>query len=166
MTCDEASERLSAFVDAELPGPELLEVARHAAQCPACERAIRDTIVVQQVLVREQHAALAELDLMQVWPRVAAEIDRLDAGAARPARRARMSRVPMWGAAALAMAAGALFWFRSETPAPTRLAARARPNQAVIERIDSDGTRFELRRERKLGTTLIMVSALDQGVLP
>jgi hypothetical protein len=46
------------------------------------------------------------------------------------------------------------------------VAARpARPNQAVIERINSDGRRFELRRERKLGTTLIMVSAVDPEVI-
>jgi hypothetical protein len=37
--------------------------------------------------------------------------------------------------------------------------AHARPNQAVIERIDSEGSRFAIRRERKNGTTLIMVSA-------
>jgi len=49
---------------------------------------------------------------------------------------------------------------RSPEPEPARLAAAPRRNQAVIERIDSSG-HFELRRDRKYGTTLIMVS--DQG---
>jgi hypothetical protein len=44
------------------------------------------------------------------------------------------------------------------------MATRARPNQAVIERIDSEGGRFELRRERKNGTMLIMVSATPDAV--
>ena len=44
------------------------------------------------------------------------------------------------------------------------MAAHVRPNQAVIERIDSEGGRFELRRERKNGTTLIMVSATQDDV--
>jgi hypothetical protein len=42
-------------------------------------------------------------------------------------------------------------------------AARPRPNQTVIDRLDSDSARLELRRERKYGTTLIMVSAEGDG---
>ena len=89
-----------------------------------------------------------------MWPAVSAGIDRHDA---RAAWRRRLRTAPAWGVA-LAAAATALVWLRSPGPDPPRLAARPRPNQAVIERIDSSG-HFELRRERKNGTTLIMVSA-------
>jgi hypothetical protein len=68
--------------------------------------------------------------------------------------------------AALAAAAGAVLWFRAPAPDTAREVARpsvSRPNFAVIDRLDSRVSRVAISRERKLGTTLIMVSA-DAGV--
>ncbi len=126
MTCAEVEGLLDAFIDAELPAPALLAVARHAGGCEACER---------------------------VWPAVSQGVERHDA---RVEWRRRLRTVPAWGVA-LAVAASAVLWMRSPEPEPARLAAAPRRNQAVIERIDSSG-HFELRRDRKYGTTLIMVS--------
>jgi anti-sigma factor RsiW len=159
MTCGEVGGQLDSFVDGELPGPVLLEVARHASTCPACDEAIRQLTALQQSVACTTETDLATLDLSSVWPGVAAGMVREDAHAAWTRR---MRNAPAW-AAAMALAAGAILWLT--TPAPeTRVAARPRPNQAVIERLDSASARLELRRERKHGTTLIMVSA--QGEAP
>jgi anti-sigma factor RsiW len=155
MTCAQVSELLDPFVDAELPAPMLLAVARHAAACPTCDTAVRELSVLHDVVERTARQEADTLDLSGVWPAVERAADRIDA---RGAWRRGLAKAPLWGIG-LAMAASAFFWLRPASD-PVRIAERPpRPNQAVIERLDSDGTRFELRRERKNGTTLIMVSA-------
>jgi anti-sigma factor RsiW len=155
MTCDDVGRKLDAFVDGELPGPALLEVARHASGCRACERAVRDLAELQQAVGRTVEAGAAALDLSAVWPAVAARVAHEDA---RRAWRRRLRAAPAWAAAA-ALAAGAIVWLRMPAAESVRVASRPRPNQAVIERLDSASARLELRRERKNGTMLIMVSA-------
>jgi len=154
MTCGEVEALLDAFVDAELPAPMLLAVARHAGGCTACDAAVRELTALHEAIERSVAAEAEALDLSRVWPAVGRGIERHDA---RVEWRRRLRTVPAWGVA-LAVAASAVLWVRSPAPEPARLAARPRPNQTVIERIDSSG-HFELRRERKNGTTLIMVSA-------
>ena len=156
MTCADVADLLDRFVDAELPAPMLLAVARHAGGCAECDTAVRELTGIRDALERTVQADADQLDLRGVWPAVARAADRVDA------RRAWVRRVrlaPVWGLGLAA--ASALLWLRSSAPVPqTRLADRSpRPNQAVIERIDSGAARLELRRERKYGTTLIMVSA-------
>src|SRR5262245_39265891 len=158
MTCADVTELLDAFVDAELPPPMLLAVARHAAACTPCDTEVRQLAALHEVVDQASRAAAERVDLSGVWPAVEGRIERIDT---RRAFGRRLRSAPMWGAA-LAMAAGALFWLRGTEPETARSVARTatRPNHAVIERIDSNGP-FELRRDRKSGTTLIMVSAAD-----
>jgi len=154
MTCGEVEALLDAFVDAELPAAMLLAVARHAGACTACDAVVRELTTLREVVERSVAAEAEALDLSRVWPAVSQGIERHDV---RVEWRRRLRTVPAWGVA-LAVAASAVLWVRSPGPEPQRVAARPRPNQTVIERIDSSG-HFELRRERKNGTTLIMVSA-------
>ena len=154
MTCAEAAGLLDAFVDAELPAATLLAVARHAGGCGECDAAVRELTALREAVERSVAGEAAAVDLARVWPAVSRDIAR---HAARVEWRQRLRTVPAWGVA-LAVAASAVLWLRSPAP-DARLAARPpRRNQAVIERIDSSAP-FELRRERKYGTTLIMVSA-------
>ena len=154
MTCEDASPLLDAFVDAELDGPALIDVARHAAACSSCDASLRELIALHETVGRRGRADADALDLSGLWPALEPQLERADA---RRAWRRRLRSTPVWGG--LALAASALFMLSGPTERPAMQVARARPNQAVIERIDSEGGRFELRRERKNGTTLIMVSA-------
>lgn len=158
MTCGDVAQLLDAFVDAELPAPTLLAVARHAGACPSCDLAVRALTTLHDTIERTARDEADTLDLSGVWPAVEQSIEQGESRG-RWLRRAR--RVPAWGLA-LAAAASVFFWFQAPSLSPeqqqARLAARPRPNQTVIERINSDSPRFELRRERKFGTTLIMVS--------
>jgi anti-sigma factor RsiW len=162
MTCRDVAQLLDAFVDAELPGPMLVAVARHAAGCASCDASVRQLIATHEAVERAVRQDADDLDLSGVWAGVEQSIAHVET---RRAWRHRLRGAPMWGAAA-AIAAASLFWVRTvpePTPTPTRVAARPRPNQTVIERIDSEAARLELRRERKYGTTLIMVSAEGTG---
>jgi len=160
MTCEEAAPLLDAFVDAELEGATLIDVARHAASCRACDGTLQERIALHKTLGRHGRADADSVDLSGLWTALEPQLAQADA---RRAWRRRLRSAPVWGGA-LAIAASALFFLsgpQQATP-PTRVAVR--PNQAVIERIDSEGGRFELRRERKNGTTLIMVSAMGDDL--
>jgi hypothetical protein len=154
MTCEEASPLLDAFVDAELEGAALIDVARHAAACKSCDAALQELIALHETLGRHGRADGESVDLSGLWTALEPRLAQTDA---RRAWRRRLRAAPVWGG--LAIAASALFFLSGPQQRPTQVAAHVRPNQAVIERIDSDAGRFELRRERKNGTTLIMVSA-------
>jgi len=155
MSCAEFAGLVDAFIDAELPAPKLLSVARHAGACLDCDRAVRELTAMREMLERGGRADAELLDLSPVWPAVERRAVRVDA---RRAWRRRLRTVPAWGIG-LAAAAGALLWLRAPGPEPIRVTARPRPNQAVIERLDSSGGRFEVRSERKTGTLLIMFNA-------
>ena len=157
LTCEDAAPLLDAFVDAELEGPTLVQVARHAAACQTCDTSLRELVALQEAVGRHGRAAGESLDLSGLWPALEPQLEHIDAQRAWR-RRLRSGRV--WSGVGLALAASALFFLTGQEPTSPPVVARApRPNQAVIERIDTTGGRFELRRERKNGTTLIMVSA-------
>lgn len=159
MNCAEVAERLDAFNDGELPSTALLDVARHAGGCAACEDALRALAALHQRIATAMDADVDALDLSRVWPAVAERVTQEDS---RRTWRRRLRLAPAW-AASFALAAGAVFWFHAiERPIAPMVAMRSelpRPNQAVIDRLDSQAARVELRRERKQGTTLIMVNA-------
>jgi anti-sigma factor RsiW len=154
MTCADVAELVDAFVDAELPGPTLLAVARHAGTCPACDSTLREVTSLHETVEHVVKTDADGLDLSGVWPSVAQRIGGIDSRRTW-LRRARSA--PALGFA-LAAAAAAAFWIVA-SPVPVHVAARIRPNNAVIERLASDGARTEIRRERKNGTVAILVSA-------
>jgi len=163
MTCAEFKELLDAFVDAELPAPMLLSVARHAGGCAACEAETRELTALHEAVERVVREDAEVLDLSGIWPAIEAGMTQAEA---RRAWSRRLRSAPAWGMA-LAAAAGAVLWFRSPAPDTPRAVARAafsRPNQTVIDRLNSGVSRVAISRERKLGTTLIMVSADARAV--
>jgi len=106
---------------------------------------------VERVVRREVEG----VDLSGVWPAVERRIGR---SGTRGVWRHVPRQLPVWGAVA-ALAAGALLWLRTPQPETVRV-THARPNQAVIERlVSSGGARVGIMKDRKYGTTLIMVSA-------
>lgn len=50
MTCKAVSNRLSAYLDGELAGREMLDVRAHLAQCPQCELEYRELARMKQCL--------------------------------------------------------------------------------------------------------------------
>jgi anti-sigma factor RsiW len=178
MACPDVERLLDAFVDSELPPGQLLEVAQHAASCPACEVAIGELTALRQSVAAlvEQEANL--LDLSGVWPAVEGTIGRRPGVPARvlalPMRRA-VPALPAWGAL-VALAATLFLWLgapstREATPVAStqrsepavRIAAAPKPgwavrsaNHADIDRLS--GKDIAVRREPKSGTTIIWVS--------
>ena len=167
MNCTDVEQLLGAFVDTELPPPQLLDVARHAATCSTCDGAIRELTDLRGAVAALLEHEARQLDLSGVWPAVDAAIGRHAPPRTRravlPASTPAATRV--W-AALMAIAATAVLWFRSpatspvagRTPAMIASAARARSsNDAGIDRIAGRG--ITMRREPKSGTMIIWVSS-------
>lgn len=158
MTCRDVDQLLGHFVDAELPPPMLLAVARHAAGCQDCDRAARELTHLREAIARTVEADVAELDLSGVW----AAVEQRIAPAPRGRQwRSRVSSFPLWGGA-LAAAASALFFLQVQGPGPIHdVASKPKPrqmakNQAFIDRLAGKGV--AVRREPKSGTTIIWVN--------
>jgi len=164
MNCTDVEQLLGAFVDTELPPPQLLDVARHAATCSTCDRAIRELTDLRGAVAALLEHEVRQLDLSGVWPAVDAAIGRQAPPRTRravlPASTPAATRV--W-AALMAIAATAVLWFRSPATSPVAgrtlaSAARARgSNDTGIDRIAGRG--ITMRREPKSGTMIIWVSS-------
>ena len=168
MNCTDVEQLLEAFVDTELPPPQLLDVARHAATCSTCDGAIRELTDLRGSVAALLEHEVRQLDLSGVWPAVDAAIGR------QAPPRARFAVLPgstpaamrMW-AAMMAIAATALLWFRAPAThpvahkAPMTIASAARAarssNDSAIDRIAGRG--ITMRREPKSGTMIIWVSS-------
>ncbi len=169
MNCQDVEQLLDGFVDTELSPPELLDVARHAATCTACDGTIRELTGLRGAVTRLIEGEARQLDLSGVWPAVAATLP-----ASRRPRSAGIAvlprQLPVWGAV-MALAASVLLWLGTSaqppsTPKPTpaaagdRYASRSRAwqsaNHAEIDRLSGKG--IAVRREPKSGTTVIWVN--------
>src|SRR5439155_12929955 len=114
MTCADVEQLRDAFVDAELPGPMLLAVARHAGNCAVCDEALRELGALREAVQQTVQQEARDLDLARLWPAVEHGIASTER---RRAWRRRARTVPAWGAVA-AMAAGAVLWMRPTAPTP------------------------------------------------
>lgn len=186
LTCRDLDDLIDAFVDSELPPASLLDVARHAAQCSACEARIQAVTAIGHVLGTTVRHDAATLDLSGVWAAVERRIDVVDTQHHRDHRWDRWRQafagptLPAWGTAAAIAASAALFLqpvqqtanqsagLGGTTPshAPGNQVAYRNPgkgslNQALIARIK--GSNVQVRQVPKDGTTAIWVSYSPDG---
>ena len=186
MTCPDVEQFLDAFVDTELPAPQLLDVARHAAGCTACDMAIRDLAALRQSVAALVEREACALDLSGVWPAVEAAINPPVRRSARiVALQRAVPAAPVW-AAIMAIAASVFVWLSgpstelaaqvatqvASTGGPVASAPAARPASAPIRAMRSSnhadidrlaGKDIAVRREPKSGTTIIWVNHVEEA---
>src|SRR5262245_16440358 len=132
MNCSDVEQLLDGFVDTELPAAQLLDVARHAAGCMACDTAIRDLAALRQSVAELVEREAQALDLSSVWPAVEAAIASPASRRGRivPLRR-NVPAAPLWGAL-MAVAASVFVWLSGPsnelaTQVATQVASADRP---------------------------------------
>jgi anti-sigma factor RsiW len=161
MTCADVQQLLGAFIDAELPSPMLLAVARHAGTCPACDAAVRELTDLREAVAGAIEAAVDGLDLSGVWQHVDAAITRTEQ---RSRRVVQLRRAAGWGAIA-ALAATWLFLTPTAVQQPPIVASvTKKPAEAVrvakrpteIDRLAGRVASFQ--REPKTGAPIIWVN--------
>ncbi len=185
MTCADVDQLLDAFVDTELPPPQILDVARHAATCTACDLAIRDIAALRQSVAELVEREGQAIDLSGVWPAVEVALRGPAPRAARVvALRRSIPAAPFWGAL-MAIAASVFVWVSGPSnelatqvatqmassgspaatamarPAPTPVRAVRYSNHADIDRLA--GKDIAVRREPKSGTTIIWVNHVEEA---
>jgi anti-sigma factor RsiW len=76
MNCREARSLLPLFLDGELDGRQLRNVALHSTRCTACEHELQQLERLQDLVVGHVNARVETVDLSRVWagvePRIAA----------------------------------------------------------------------------------------------
>lgn len=116
MMNDRWMERLSDYLDGELPAGERAALEEHLKTCPDCPAILTDLRrVVARAAVRDVHMPPRDL-----WPGIAGRIGAASTGARRTARRWSFS-LPQLAAAAIAlmtMSGGAVWLARSSGSAP------------------------------------------------
>jgi anti-sigma factor RsiW len=116
MMNDRWMERLSDYLDGELPAGERAALEEHLKTCPDCPAILADLRrVVARAAVMDVHTPSRDL-----WPGIAGRIGAASTGARRAARRWSFS-LPQLAAAAIAlmtMSGGAVWLARSSGSAP------------------------------------------------
>jgi anti-sigma factor RsiW len=148
MTCDETDVLLTAFVDGELRGGEMRDVARHLAQCRRCEAESAELECVQRRVRDAVALAVAVPDADRFWGDLARGLD----SSRRPVRarvavtangwRAAVFARPLWIGSAIAavlVVALMLSALGPEDPIPPRnaLVSADPAGQARQARIDA-----------------------------
>ena len=166
--CEVHRERVSAFVDERLAGPELLLLEEHLESCAGC-RAFEAGLRRYRELIR---AAEAFRPLRTPPPGFAAAVvARVAAAPAAtvpfPAARARR-RPALWAGYAAAAAAAALFfawsWQRllpGEDPA-ARLARRAAPPVVAVAAVDEGNMDAWLREHAALARSGTLLGPAEE----
>jgi anti-sigma factor RsiW len=128
MTQHDWSERLSAFLDADLSAPEMAETEAHLAECARCRSVLADL----RALVATAPHYVGRAPATDLWPGIAEAIDagRQVSLPSRRARRAHRFSMPQLIAASVAFAVlgGGSAWLmlRSDRPGSV-VATRSAP---------------------------------------
>jgi len=125
MKCRGVRDRLSEYVDGELPDPERASIAAHLSVCARCREEAEG--------FRRAGEALRTLSAVEVAPDLTGDLHRRLATSAR--RRFRVGWIGAAAVAAVGVAIGCLLWLSPRAPAPGPPPARtdvAAP-QVVIE---------------------------------
>ena len=171
MTADPWTDRLSEYVDRELPDPERIALEAHLADCADC----RGTVELLQA-VQRRAARLPDREVRHdLWPAIAAMIGsesplRPERETVRPIapRRRYAFSLPQLAAAgiALAMVSGGAVWLARDASGPAAPAAVA-TTPAPDAAPDTDAalaSRAALRAERTFDAAVADLQAvLDAG---
>lgn len=161
--CKDFEKRLDLFLDGEIDGRTMRELALHVARCPSCESGLREVERLQDAVAETVRDGVDHIDVAALWHSVEGRLD------ARPlpvlARlRERWGVQPAFEMPAMALAAAAAvvlvvagaIWTRGALPvAETQVTAS---NKADIGRLSSSASSVAVWTEPRNQTTAIWVS--------
>ena len=166
--CQDFQKRMDLFLDGEVDGRTMRELALHVARCASCESGLREAERVQDVFTAAVHVEVDRVDVASLWRSIEARLDtphlsllgrlsllgwlgerwKLRAGFEFPA-------LAVGAAAAVALVVGAALWSESRAPVPAAVVAS---NQADIDRLSSSASSVAVWTEPRQNTTAIWVS--------
>ena len=160
--CQDFQKRMDLFLDGEVDGRTMRELALHVARCPSCESGLREAERVQDVFSDAVHAEVDRIDVASLWRSIETRLEasplpflarlrerwKLRSGFEFPA-------LAFAATAVVALVVAAALWSESTTPGP---GPRIASNQADIDRLSSSASSVAVWTEPRQNTTAIWVS--------
>lgn len=170
MNCREARSLLPLFLDGELDGRQLRNVALHSTRCTACEQELQQLERLQDLVVGYVNAETEKVDLGGVWSAVEARIATVPVPWWSRARAWWEAREIGWWpapAAAFGMAAlAAVFvWPGGSTENRPQVVADNAPiispiidNSAILDEVESHVESVAVLSEPNTNTMVLWIS--------
>lgn len=164
--CKDFQRRFDLFLDGELDGRAMRELALHASRCVSCEEELRICEGVQTVLAAAVDAELQRVDPAALWTGIRGRLEpirpsvavRVRERAERWLRFGADLAPPLWAtAAALAVGVAALLWAWQPATRPVAVAN----NEARIDRLATSANDVAVWSEPEEHTTAIWVASYE-----
>jgi anti-sigma factor RsiW len=181
MNCREARALLPLFLDGELDGRQLRNVALHSTRCTACEQELQQLERLQDLVVGYVNAQTETVDLSGVWSAVETRIADVPVPwwnrvrAWWDAREMGWWPAPAAAAFATAALAAVLFWPGAGTEKSAEQVAQNAPivdNSAILDEVESHVDSVAVLSEPDTHTMVLWISddatssPADFGELP
>jgi len=166
MNCREARSLLPLFLDGELDGRQLRNVALHSTRCAACEQELQQLERLQDLVVGYVNTHVETADLSQVWAGVESRIAAVPVPWWSRVRARWDARDVGWwpapAAAAFGMAALAtVFLWPASIEKPTEQVAQNAPiidNSASLDEVESHVGSMAVLSEPDTHTMVLWIS--------
>jgi anti-sigma factor RsiW len=162
MTCRDVQSVLEPFVDGELRGDQMREVARHLATCSPCEGVTIELEHVQKALREAVIGAAGHVDPTAAWAALAAQLDAAPTLTSRVRtfiESLQIPRIPMpvlVGGAAVALAALLLWREGEQIPGDPGGGQQLASQTARIDQLEAPGN-VRVWNAPETGATVIWV---------
>jgi hypothetical protein len=174
MNCREARSLLPLFLDGELDGRQLRNVALHSTRCPSCEQELQQLERLQDLVVGYVNTRVEATDLTGIWAGVESRIAAVPITWSSRLRAWWDAQETAWwpvpAAAALGMAALAAvyLWPGSSVNPPEQLAHEAPviDNSASLDELESHVGSMAVLSEPDTHMTVLWISddTIDSSV--
>lgn len=163
MTCRDVYAVLEPFVDGELRGDLMREVARHLATCRPCEGMTIELEHIQKAVRQAVIGAAGEVDTRAAWLAVASQLDAVPTLGSRVRafiESLQVVRIPvpvLVGGAAIALVALLLWRDGAQIPGDPGAGEQLASQTARIDQLDAPGS-VRVWNAPETGATVIWVN--------
>jgi anti-sigma-K factor RskA len=164
VNCQDFQKRFDIFLDGEVDGRTMRDLALHVSHCTSCEEELRQSENLQKLIAGSIQAGVDRVDAVELWRSIEAGLEAPPPSLAVRLRE-RWEFRSRWELRTLAVAASALLavvlagtlWWAPAKPVATRLA----DNHAQIDRLDSSAPQVVVWSEPEQHTTAIWVASYE-----
>ena len=164
LQCQDFQKRFDLFLDGEVDGHTMRELALHVTRCLSCEAELRRSESLQERIAEAVESKVDRIDSEELWRSISTGLELPHPSAAARLRerwelRSGPSLASLALAASVALAAlvAGSIWLRPSTHPVSRLAN----NHAQIDRLDSSASDVVVWSEPEEHTTAIWVSSYE-----
>lgn len=164
LQCQDFQKRFDLFLDGEVDGRTMRELALHVTRCPSCEAELRGSESLQELIAAAVQSKVDRIDSEDLWRSIAAGLESAPPSLAERLRARwnlrsglRLPSVALAASVVVAALVAGMFWSLSSVSPAARLA----DNHAQIDRLDSSAQEVVVWSEPEERTTAIWVSSRE-----